>query len=430
MQASSVESLDPALERLQEQRIEIPYTIFNRIVLVRDARGTLWFPDLWAKDLSLHLIYLRDMRLCCPVEEGVPPADFVSVATHPELAALQVVPMHVDRGWLRVFRNLLPNFFIVASAAKRSEVLHSGAAGWPFPPSYYLLALRPFIRRKWVFLVESTFWHLTEHEKPTLRRLLVSRVSRFLVERCVRAADVRIFTSAGYRAFLLPQGERGHVNNATWINREHCASLAGAHARWQASLTERDHAHFIFPARLIPQKGVSVLMEAIRMLNERGVDLTVHFMGTGELEGTCRAFVEQEQGSVKLRFIEPVPYGPEFFATLGAYDAVLVPNLSDEQPRIPFDAFSQGVPVIASNTIGVREVVEHGVTGYLCPAGDPRELAEILERLAGAREELRDVGLCALDRVRARTHAAMHLERAVILSEALRASSAYPRIQK
>ena len=423
MQAPAIEIPDPALTQLHEQCIEQSYTLFNRIALVRDAHGTLWFPDLWAKDLCLHLVYLKDMRLCCPIEDGVPPANFVSAATHPELGALKVVPMRVDRGWLSVLKNLVPNFLTVASAVEDSEVLHSGAAGWPFPPSYYLLALRPFKRRLWVFLVESTFWHLTKHEKRTLRRAVVSRASGFLVRRCARAADVRIFTSAGYRDFLLPPGERGHVNNATWINREHCASLEEARARWQAALADREHARFIFPARLIPQKGVAVLMDAIRVLNQRGVHVAIDFMGSGELEDSCRAFARQGQGTVTVRFVEPVPYGPEFLAALASYDAVLVPNLSDEQPRIPFDAFSQGVPVIASKTIGVREVVEDGETGFLCATGDAPSLAAMLERHANAREGLRDAGLRGLERVSARTHAAMHLERAAILTEALCAAS-------
>jgi glycosyltransferase involved in cell wall biosynthesis len=420
MQPQPTEDPDPALTQLRGRRIDQPYTIFNRITLVRDARGTLWFPELWAKDLCLHLVYLKDMRLCCPVQDGIPPADFVSAVTQPELRALKVVPMRADHGWLGVLRNLVPNFLSVARAVEHSEVLHSGAAGWPFPPSYYLLALRLFKRRKWVFLVESTFWHLTKHERPTLRRVAVSLASRFLVRRCAEAADVRIFTSVGYRDFLLSPEKRAYINNATWINREHCVSLEDARARWQTSLRHRHEARFVFAARLIPQKGAMLLMEAIRILNQRRVNLAVDFMGSGELERRCRAFAEEERGSVKLQFIEPITYGPNFFAKLAEYDAVLVPNLSDEQPRIPFDAFSQGVPVIASDTMGVREVVKDGVTGFLCPAGDAHALADLLERHAKAREGLRDAGLRALQWVSSRTHAAMHLERANILSEALK----------
>ena len=421
MEAPPVEDPDPALERLRERSIDEAYTLFNRIALVRDTSGTLWFPPLWAKDLCMHLLYLKDMRLCCPVEDGVPPEGFVSASTCPELADLKVVPMRSDHGWFNVLKNLLPNFLTVASAVEDSEVLHSGAAGWPFPPSYYLLALRPFRRRKWVFLVESTFWHLTEHEKPTLRRRVVSRLTRGLVRQCVATADVRIFTTAGFRDFLLPPGKQGYINNVTWIDREHCASPVDARERWQASLSERTRARFLFAGRLVPEKGVAVLMDAIRALNQRGTELEVDFMGSGELAESCRAFAESEDGTVKVRFVEPVPYGPEFFSRLSEYDAVLVPSLSDEQPRILFDAFGQGVPLIASDTKGVREVVDDGVDGFLCPTGDAQQLAAALERHANAREGLRDAGLRALERARDRTHAAMHLERTVILNEALRA---------
>ena len=123
---------------------------------------------------------------------------------------------------------------------------------------------------------------------------------------------------------------------------------------------------------------------------------------------------------MKVRFVEPVPYGPEFFGKLSEYDALLVPSLSGEQQRILFDAFSQGVPVIASDTKGVRDVVEDGVNGFLCPTGDVQELAAALERHASARRGLRDAGLRALELARDRTHAAMHLERTAILNEALR----------
>lgn len=421
MQAPPLEDLDPALAQLREQSIGEAYTLFNRIALVRDASGTFWFPALWAKDLCMHLLYLKDMRLCCPVEDGVPPEGFVSASTYPELADLKVVPMRTDHGWLNVAKNLLPNFLAVASAVEDSEVLHSGAAGWPFPPSYYLLALRPFKRRKWVFLVESTFWHLTEHEKPTLRRRIVSRLTRGLVRQCVTAADVRIFTTVGFQDFLLPEGKQGYINNVTWIDREHCASPDDARERWRASLSERARVRFLFAGRLVPEKGVLVLMDAIRALNQRETELEVDFMGDGTLAQNCRAFAENEEGTVKVRFVEPVPYGPEFFSRVSEYDGLLVPSLSDEQPRILFDAFSQGVPVIASDTKGVREVVEDGVNGFLCPTGDAQELAAALERHASARGGLRDAGLRALESARARTHAAMHLERTAILHEALRA---------
>ena len=95
-----------------------------------------------------------------------------------------------------------------------------------------------------------------------------------------------------------------------------------------------------------------------------------------------------------------------------------MPSISDEQPRIIFDAFSQGIPVLGSNTGGIREVVDDGVNGKLIVPGNPNALSELLEWAGRSRSELRTMGLAALDKSRGFTHRSMHEERCnIILDE-------------
>ena len=51
-------------------------------------------------------------------------------------------------------------------------------------------------------------------------------------------------------------------------------------------------------------------------------------------------------------------------------------------PLKPLEAMAMGKAVIASDVGGHRELIRHGETGLLVPAGDPGALAEALERLA------------------------------------------------
>jgi glycosyltransferase involved in cell wall biosynthesis len=60
--------------------------------------------------------------------------------------------------------------------------------------------------------------------------------------------------------------------------------------------------------------------------------------------------------------------------------------------------------VVASAAGGLPELVEDGVTGLLCPAGDPHALAERLDRLMG------DAALCASLGVAGRRRAADHFD--------------------
>jgi hypothetical protein len=78
---------------------------------------------------------------------------------------------------------------------------------------------------------------------------------------------------------------------------------------------------------------------------------------------------------------------------LRGFDAVLLPSLSDEQPRIAYEALSQAVPVIGSATGGIREVVESGVNERLSPPNDVDRWAESFIWAGQNRAELREMDL-------------------------------------
>jgi len=98
---------------------------------------------------------------------------------------------------------------------------------------------------------------------------------------------------------------------------------------------------------------------------------------------------------------------------------VIVPSLSDEQPRIVYDAFSQAVPVVASNTPGLRDCVRHGSTGRLVTGG-PADWAAEFKWCFEHSNELEEMGSRGLETARLMTHAEMHRRRWRLLVEMLR----------
>lgn len=115
----------------------------------------------------------------------------------------------------------------------------------------------------------------------------------------------------------------------------------------------------LFAGRLTHDKGVEVLLEAIRLLRSRGRRVGVDIIGDGPPRDVCKGTATLA-GTSAVKVLDPVPYGDPFFALLQRYHAVVVPSLGQEQPRILFDAFSQAVPVIASGTDGIRPHVIAG----------------------------------------------------------------------
>jgi glycosyltransferase involved in cell wall biosynthesis len=111
---------------------------------------------------------------------------------------------------------------------------------------------------------------------------------------------------------------------------------------------------------------------------------------------------------------------------LRGLDLVAVPSLSDEQPRVPYDCFSQAVPVVGSDTPGILQCVTDGRDGKIVPAGDAQALADAIAWAAADRAAVRDLGIAALDTARELTHDKMHSRRAEIILAARRGAVPTP----
>lgn len=143
--------------------------------------------------------------------------------------------------------------------------------------------------------------------------------------------------------------------------------------------------------------------------NGQAVELVI--LGDGELRSACEAAATHIAPGSAIRVLGSLPYDDSFFEQIRKAHAVVVPSLSDEQPRIVYDAWSQGVPVIASRTPGLADRIRPGVNGWLCEVGSTTSLADTLRQAAKQPEQLRRMGLSALDSAQALTHREMHRQR-------------------
>lgn len=133
---------------------------------------------------------------------------------------------------------------------------------------------------------------------------------------------------------------------------------------------------WLFMGRLEPHRGASVLLEALGIVRERGLNFVAAIVG----EGPQRSELEQriadlELGGSAYLFQPEEDPGP----LLAAADAVVVPSLWEGMSSVLLQALARGRPVIASAVGGAPDVIENGLTGRLVPPGDARSLADALE---------------------------------------------------
>jgi len=133
---------------------------------------------------------------------------------------------------------------------------------------------------------------------------------------------------------------------------------------------------WVFGGRLETHRGPGVLVEALGIVRERGLQFVATLVGQGPqgLELDRRIHDLGLDSSVHL--VEPEDdLGP----LLAAADAVVVPSLWDGMNGVLVQALSRGRPVIASAVGGAPDLIENGENGRLVPPGDARSLADALE---------------------------------------------------
>ena len=157
-------------------------------------------------------------------------------------------------------------------------------------------------------------------------------------------------------------------------------------------------------SRLVPRKGLDVLIEAANRLAPSYPDLVVAIAGAGrELAHLER---QAEQSPVTVRVLGRVD-DEDRAGLLGAADLFVMAcrtrwlGLEQEGFGIVFlEAAAAGVPQIAGASGGASEAVEHGVTGLVVEEpGDPGALAEAMRALLADPTRRRRMGRAARKRV-------------------------------
>lgn len=142
----------------------------------------------------------------------------------------------------------------------------------------------------------------------------------------------------------------------------------------------------LFIGRLVPEKGVQVLLEAFSRLLPQFSDIKLLVGGAGPFEGYLKTKADDlvPAGKVEfLGFLNEV----ERNQLLKQSDVAVFPSLYEPFGIVALEAMAAQIPVIVSDTGGLSEVVSHGIDGYKVPPGRPGILAYYI------REVLANPGL-------------------------------------
>jgi glycosyltransferase involved in cell wall biosynthesis len=150
--------------------------------------------------------------------------------------------------------------------------------------------------------------------------------------------------------------------------------------------------------RLVPKKGFPVLLQALRMLRQKGWDFRGTIIGNGPMEPELRKQIADLGLDDEVELLSPMPQHELHKHYLAADLFVLACEVQDDGdrdgiPNVIVEAMAMGIPVVSTNISGIPECVDHGVNGMLAPEKNPSALAETMAALLSQPERARQLGL-------------------------------------
>ncbi len=168
-------------------------------------------------------------------------------------------------------------------------------------------------------------------------------------------------------------------------------------------------------ARLAPQKGLSVLVQAAAMLVPR---CNLHFLivGDGPLKKSLQEQIRAANLENLFTFTGTIKNTAEAYAAMNMF---VLPSLTEGLPLSLLEAMACALPVVASSAGGIPEVVTDGDCGILVTPGNPEQLASGIARLLDHPQWARQLGARARQKVLREFDAGKMVEQVVQLYHSL-----------
>lgn len=225
------------------------------------------------------------------------------------------------------------------------------------------------------YLQENALVHVVN----TLYRLAFSRSHKVFFQ---NATDLHLFLSKKLVAQQLAVRIPGSGVNLT---------------KFQVQSQPRMPSHvfqFLFVGRVIADKGIYEFYQAVKILKEKSYSFRACILGFLSVENAGAVTFEQMNQWVEEGVFEYYGSTDDIRPFVQEADCIVLPSYREGLSKALLEACAMAKPIITTDAVGCRDLVDHGVNGYLCEIKNSVDLALQMEKILSKKlDDLSEMGL-------------------------------------
>jgi glycosyltransferase involved in cell wall biosynthesis len=265
------------------------------------------------------------------------------------------------------------------------------------------------------FFVFRDFWKLIKREQPDILHVNSSKASGIgvFIGRCLGVKQIivtihgapfredrRFFVKKlmyfftwltcllAHKVITVSRQDESDIGAMFFIKKKVSTIYLGLTYDPSISQQKERKVHIVTVGELSRNKGYMYALQAMDILKQKGLLFSYSIIGEGEDRKKIEEFISLKQlgGVVSMLGYQDAR------SVLHKYDIYFLPSTKEGLPFVLLEAGKAMLPVVATITGGVPEVIRHEETGLLAQPKDSVELARCLERLITDRKYAKKLG--------------------------------------
>jgi glycosyltransferase involved in cell wall biosynthesis len=149
--------------------------------------------------------------------------------------------------------------------------------------------------------------------------------------------------------------------------------------------TLQNDFRIICVSRITQRKGIKFLIEAVAKLSEKYPNVSLKIIGEGDEKKNLENFVMENKMEKFVKFLGLMPHNqlPKEYSNANVF---VLPSLNEGMSNTMLEALASGLPIIATDTGGTKELLNDGENGFIIKMKNSADIVEKIEELLKNKE--------------------------------------------